>query len=329
MVTFADVESAAELLEGIANRTPVMQSRTINERLEAELFFKCENFQRSGAFKLRGAYNAMARLKQQEKERGVLTYSSGNHAQALSLAGHILGIPVTVIMPTDAPAIKVAATKGYGGEVVLYDPDETNRERLGAEIAAERGLTVIPPYDHPHIVAGQGTAAKELFDEVGALDTLLVPVGGGGLLSGSSISARAISPHCRVIGVEPEAGDDVYRSFRSGKIESVKNPDTIADGARTPSPSELTLSVILKNVDDVVTVPDSVLIKATRFYAERMKIIVEPTGCLSVGALLDGKVSVKGQRVGIIVSGGNVDLAMLAKFWAKDESPDRDRPGLK
>lgn len=315
MVQFSDIERAAQVLAGVAHRTPVLTSKTADDRFGANLFFKCENFQRAGAFKFRGAYFALSQLTEEQRAHGVLTYSSGNHAQALSYAGKLLGVSVTVIMPADAPALKVAATKGYGGEVILYDREETAREELGAKISAERGLTVVPPYDHVDIVAGQGTVAKELIEEVGELDNLLVCAGGGGLLSGCSISAKALSPNCKVIGVEPEAGDDICRSFRSGKIETCHNPDTIADGARTPSPSELTFSIIQRNVFDMLTVKDSTLIECTKFYAERMKMIVEPTGCLSLAALWENQVDVKGRRIGIVISGGNIDLTTLAKFW--------------
>jgi threonine dehydratase len=244
-----------------------------------------------------------------------LTYSSGNHAQALALAGSLLGAPVVVVMPDDAPAVKRAATEGYGGEVILYDRDETTREVLGTRLAEERGLTLVPPYDHPHIIAGAGTAVRELILEAGELDLLLVCLGGGGLLSGSAVSAKALAPQCQVIGVEPEAGDDIARSFRSGQIETVKDPITIADGARTPSASALTFAHIQAHVDDVVTVTDATLVECTKFYAERMKLLIEPTGCLSLAAAWEGKVDVSGKKVGVVVSGGNVDLTRLASLW--------------
>jgi len=315
MVDFSDVKRAASVLLGIAHKTPVLTSKTANERFGAQLFFKCENFQRAGAFKFRGAYFALSQLSDDQRSRGVLTYSSGNHAQALALAGKLLRVQITVIMPSDAPALKVAATKGYGGEVILYDRDETSREALGSQISGERGLTVVPPYDHVDIVAGQGTVAKELIESVGELDYLMVCAGGGGLLSGSSISAKALSPNCKVIGVEPEAGDDICRSFKSGQLETCHNPDTIADGARTPSASDLTFSIIKQNVFDMLSVKDATLVECTKFYAERMKIIVEPTGCLSLAALWENQVDISGKKVGVIISGGNVDLAMLAEFW--------------
>lgn len=315
MVDFSDVQRAASVLEGVAHKTPVLTSKTANEKFGAQLYFKCENFQRAGAFKFRGAYFALSQLSEDQRTRGVLTYSSGNHAQALALAGKLFGVKIVVIMPSDAPALKVAATKGYGAEVILYDRDETSREALGSQISSERGLTVIPPYDHVDIVAGQGTVAKELIEKVGELDYLMVCAGGGGLLSGSSLSAKALSPNCKVIGVEPEAGDDICRSFRSGQLETCHNPETIADGARTPSASELTFSIIKQNIFDMLSVKDSTLIECMKLYAERMKIIVEPTGCLSLAALWENQVDVSGKKVGVIISGGNVDLATLAEFW--------------
>lgn len=315
MVDFSDVQRAASVLQGIAHKTPVLTSKTANKRFDAQLFFKCENFQRAGAFKFRGAYFALSQLSDNQRRRGVLTYSSGNHAQALAFAGKLLGVQITVIMPSDAPALKVAATKEYGGEVILYDRDETSREALGSQISSERGLTVVPPYDHEDIVAGQGTVVKELIESVGELDYLMVCAGGGGLLSGSSISAKALSPQCKVIGVEPEAGDDICRSFKSGQLETCHNPDTIADGARTPSASDLTFSIIKQNVFDMLSVKDATLIECTKFYAERMKIIVEPTGCLSLAALWENQVDISGKKIGVIISGGNADLATLAEFW--------------
>jgi threonine dehydratase len=314
-VTYADVQAAAAQLEGVAHRTPVMTSSTLDRITGARVFLKCENFQRSGAFKFRGAYNAMSRLSDEQKSRGVLTYSSGNHAQALALAGSLLGVEVTVVMPADAPAVKKAATLGYGGHIVEYERDETSREALGAQIADEKGLTVIPPYDHPHIVAGQGTTGKELFEETGPLDVLVTPCGGGGLLSGCALSARALSPNAAVYGCEPKAGDDAARSLKSGRIETVHNPDTVADGARTPSLSELTFALIRTNVDGIVTVSDDELLAATRFLWERTKLVVEPTGALGVAALLSGRVHVTGQTVGVVISGGNADVEGLGRLF--------------
>jgi threo-3-hydroxy-L-aspartate ammonia-lyase len=312
--TYADVEDAARQIAGVANRTPVVTSRTFDARSGARVYFKCENLQRAGAFKFRGAYNALSRLTPAERKRGVVTYSSGNHAQAIALAGQLLGIPRVIVMPSDAPAIKRAATEGYGGEVVAYDRDKDDREAIGQRLAAERGLTVIPPYDHPHIIAGQGTAARELVDEVGALDMLFVPCGGGGLLSGSALAAHRLSPACRVVGVEPAAGDDATRSFRTKQLQRVSNPKTIADGARTSSLGSLTFPLVLEHVSDMTTVDDRALLDAMFFLWERLKLVVEPTGSLGAAAVLDGKVDVKGKRVGVILSGGNVDLGQAAKW---------------
>ncbi len=320
MVTFADIEAAAKRLEGVAIKTPVMTSRAADQKFKAKLFFKCENYQRMGAFKFRGAYNALSKLSDEQKRKGVLAFSSGNHAQAVALAGNKLGIQTTIVMPSDAPKAKLAATKGYGGKVVQYNRADGNREQLTTELAEKGGLTIIPPYDHVDIISGQGTAAKELIEEVGDLDLILAPIGGGGLLSGVAIATRALLPNCEIVGVEPEAGDDVYRSFQSGKIETTENPDTIADGARTPGPSELTFTLMRQNVDRVVTVPDSALIDCSKFYAERMKMVVEPTGCLSLAALTLGLVPAEGKRIGLIVSGGNVDLTTLAELWLSRES---------
>lgn len=305
---YCDVESASEALGGVAHRTPVLISRTFNERVGASVSFKCENFQRAGAFKFRGAYNALSRLSDADKARGVLTYSSGNHAQAIALAGRLLDINTTIVMPRDAPALKLAATRGYGAEIIEYDRSETVREELGEQIATERGLTIIPPFNHPHVIAGQGTTAKELLEEVGDLDMLLVCVGGGGLLGGCALAARALAPNCRVIGVEPDRGDDAVRSFHAGSLQRVEDPDTIADGARTNSMGDLTFRLMMDNVDDMISVDDDALIRQMRFFAERMKIWVEPTGCLAAAALAEGRVDIApGSRIGVIVSGGNVD----------------------
>lgn len=313
----SDVAAAAERLDGVAHRTPVMTSRQADERTGARVLFKCENLQRTGAFKFRGAYNALSQLTPEEKARGAVTYSSGNHAQALALAGSLLGVRTTIVMPNNAPAVKREATVGYGGEIVLYDPATTTREELGRRLAEERGLTLIPPYDHPHIIAGQGTAAKELIEDAGPLDVLLVPCGGAGLLSGCALAARAWAPGCRVIGVEPEAADDATRSFRTGTLHRVDNPQTIADGARTPSLGEWTFPLVRRHVDDMVTVPDAALVRAMRFLWERLKIVVEPTGALAAAALLEGTVRAPGKRVGIVLSGGNVDLVAAGELFAR------------
>jgi threonine dehydratase len=315
-VSYPDVAAAAERLAGVAHRTPVLTSRTVDARAGAQVFFKCENFQRMGAFKFRGAYNALAQLSEEAKRRGVLAYSSGNHAQAIALAGRLLGIRTTIVMPDDAPAVKLAATRGYGGEVITYDKHATTREALGTAIARERGLTVIPPYDHPHVVAGQGTAAMELIEEVGALDWLFVCCGGGGLLSGCAIAAAQLSPGCKVVGVEPEAGDDATRSFRTKTLQTVHNPDTIADGARTPSLGKVTFPLVLAYVHDMMTVSDPELLDAMLYVWERMKIVVEPTGALAAAGLFKGAHDVRGKRVGVVISGGNVDLTAICRLIA-------------
>ena len=310
--TFADVQAAAERLRGIAHRTPVLTSRTFDERTSATAFFKPENLQRVGAFKFRGAYNALVRLNDAQKRRGVLAFSSGNHAQGIALAGRLLGIPTVVVMPEDAPAVKAAATQGYGAEVVFYNRNTQVREDVGREIAEARGLAVVPPYDHADVIAGQGTAALELFEDAGPLDALVVPVGGGGLLSGCGLVARAVAPSCRVIGVEPEAADDAKRSFETGTLQTVHEPPTIADGARTPSLGRLTFPLVQQVTDAIVTVPDAALLETMRFFAERMKLVVEPTGCLAAAAVLTGAAGdLRGKRVGVILSGGNADLSLL------------------
>ncbi|SCY88460.1 threo-3-hydroxy-L-aspartate ammonia-lyase [Microvirga guangxiensis] len=312
--TYDDVIAASQRIEGIAHRTPVLTSRTADERTGARLFFKAENLQRGGAFKFRGAYNAIARLPQDAKIRGVVAFSSGNHAQAIAYAGQLQNVPSVIIMPKDAPAMKVAATKGYGGEVVLYDRYTEDREEIGRRLSAERGLTLIPPYDHEDVIVGQGTATKELIEEVGPLDLLLVCVGGGGLLAGSALAARALSPECRIVGVEPEAGNDAQQSFRSGTIVRIPVPVTIADGAQTTYIGQKTFPIIRALASDMVTVTDAMLVDTMRFFAERMKIVVEPTGCLAAAAALHGIVPCEGKRVGIIISGGNVDPKAYAGF---------------
>ncbi len=315
--TFSDVESAARQIEGVAHHTPVVSSRTVNARSGAEVLFKCENLQRGGAFKFRGAYNALSRLSPDERRRGVATFSSGNHAQAIALAGQVLDIPRVIVMPSDAPAVKRIATEGYGGEVVLYDRDREDREAIGKQLAAERGLTLIPPYDHPHIIAGQGTAARELIEEVGTLDFLFAPCGGGGLLSGTALAAHAMAPACKVIGVEPAAADDATRSFRTRQLQTVHNPKTVADGARTPSLGTLTFPLVLQHVSDMATVGDAVLLRTMFYLWERLKLVVEPTGALGAAAALEGTTSIRGARVGVILSGGNVDFAQVSG-WIGD-----------
>ncbi|MCL7033738.1 hypothetical protein MKW94_009195 [Papaver nudicaule] len=306
--TYDDVSAAAARLEGHAHRTPVMTSRTIDDALGAQVFFKCENLQRMGAFKFRGAFNALSRFDAGQRRHGVVAFSSGNHAQAIALSASILGIPATIVMPQDAPAAKMAATRGYGGNVVTYDRYTEDREQIGRDLAAKHGLTLIPPYDHPDVIAGQGTAAKELFDEVGPLDAVFTPLGGGGLLSGTALATRALSPHAKLYGVEPEAGNDGQQSFRSGAIVHIDTPRTIADGAQTQHLGNLTFPIIRRDVDDILTATDAELVDCMRFFATRMKIVVEPTGCLSFAAVRRMKDALQGKRVGVVISGGNVDL---------------------
>jgi threonine dehydratase len=313
---YSEVEQAAARLLGAAHRTPVLTSRTANAATSAELFFKCENYQRMGAFKFRGAYNAIARFSEAQRAAGVLTFSSGNHAQAIALSARLAGIRATIIMPKDAPALKVQATREYGGEVIFYDRYTENREQIAARLAEERGMTLIPPYDHPDVICGQGTAAMELFQDVGQLDVLLVPLGGGGLLAGSALAASGLSPACKVIGVEPEAGDDGRQSLRKGEIVHIGVPKTIADGAMVTHIGEHNFEVIRRRVDDIVTVSDAQLVETMKFFAERMKMMVEPTGCLGAAAALHGAYPVAGKRVGILISGGNVDLSRFAELVA-------------
>jgi threonine dehydratase len=309
-VTYRDVADAHERIKGEAHRTPVLTSATIDALTGASVFFKPENLQRMGAFKFRGAYNALSQLSADEGKRGVVAFSSGNHAQAVALAGKLLGIPRVIVMPQDAPRVKLEATRGYGAEVVTYQRIE-EREATAKRIASERGLTLVPPFNHPHVIAGQGTAAKELIEDSGPLDLLLVPCGGGGLLSGCAVATKHLSPQCRVIGVEPAAGDDGVRAFRSGKLVTIPMPDTIADGAKTTSLGDLTFALIRKHVDDMTTVTDAELLKWMFYLWERMKIVVEPTGALAAAALLEGKIDAKGKRVGVVLSGGNADVKAL------------------
>ncbi|MEO8627825.1 MAG: threo-3-hydroxy-L-aspartate ammonia-lyase [Betaproteobacteria bacterium] len=315
-VSYDDVAAAAERIAGHAHRTPTLTSRQVDQRTGAQVFFKCENFQRVGAFKFRGAYNALAKFDPAQRRNGVLAYSSGNHAQAVALAGQLLGIPAVIVMPHDAPTVKLTATREYGGEVVLYDKHTSLREEVAMRIAGQRKLTVIPPYDHADVIAGQGTAAKELIDEVGALDYLFVCVGGGGLISGCAIAAAALSPGCKVIGVEPQAGDDATRSFKTRTLQTCHNPDTIADGARTPYLGKLTFPLVLEYVHDMVTVSDSELLDAMFYLWERMKIVIEPTGALGAAGLFENKIAVPVKsRIGVILSGGNIDLTQVRSQW--------------
>ncbi len=309
---FEDVRAAAARLAGHAHRTPVLRSRTADALLGAQVFFKCENFQRMGAFKFRGAFNALSRFSAQQRSAGVVAFSSGNHAQAIALSAQLLGMPATIVMPQDAPAAKVAATQGYGGRVVFYDRYTEDREAIGRRLAEEGGLTLIPPYDHADVIAGQGTAALELFEEVGELDVLYLCLGGGGLLAGSALAARALSPNTRLVGVEPEAGNDGQQSLAAGHIVHIDTPNTIADGAQTQHLGQLTFPIIQRSVDQIVTVSDAELVQAMRFFAERMKMVVEPTGGLGFAAACAAAAALRGQRVGVLVSGGNVDLARYA-----------------
>ena len=320
-ISYDDIASAAARLQGVAHRTPVLTSRTADEATGARIFFKCENFQRMGAFKFRGAYNALSQFTPEQRRFGVIAFSSGNHAQAIALSARLLGMPSVIVMPHDSPAAKLAATRGYqqgqpGSEVVLYDRYTEDREAIGARLAEQRGMTLIPPYDHRHVMAGQGTAAMELLQDTGALDKLLVCVGGGGLISGSAVAAKHLCPDIEVIGVEPEAGNDTQQSLALGRIVHIATPKTIADGAQTQHSGQLTFPVIQRLVSGIVTVSDEQLVGAMRFFAERLKMVVEPTGGLGAAALLQGVVPAHGQRVGVIVSGGNVDIARYAALLA-------------
>jgi threonine dehydratase len=311
---FSDVQQAAKRIHGAAHRTPVMTSRTADKIAGAELFFKCENLQRIGAFKFRGAYNALSQFSAEQRSNGVLTFSSGNHAQAIALSASLLGIRSAIIMPEDAPEAKIRATKGYGAEVITYNRYTEDREEIARRLAEERKMTLIPPYDHADVICGQGTAAMELFEDVGELDVLLVCLGGGGLLAGSALAASGLSPKCKVVGVEPELGNDGQQSLRKGEIVHIAVPDTIADGAKVTHIGQRNFQVIQRHVDDIVTVPDAQLIETMKFFAERMKLVVEPTGCLGAAAAFHQAYPVSGKKVGIILSGGNIDLPVLAKF---------------
>ena len=311
MVSFDDIARAHERIKPQAKRTPVLTSATVDAHTGAKVFFKCENLQRIGAFKFRGAFNALSQFDARQRQAGVVAFSSGNHAQAIALSGKLLGIKTVIVMPHDAPQVKLEATRGYGAEVVQYTKHE-DRETLAGKLASERGLTLIPPFDHPHIIAGQGTAAKELIEDAGALDLLLVPCGGGGLLSGCAIAAKHLAPSIKVMGVEPAAGDDATQSFVKKRLISIAVPDTIADGARTPSLGKLTFPIVLRYVDDMLTVTDAELTRAMFFLWERMKIVVEPTGALAACAALEKKIDLRGKKVGVVLSGGNVDLRWAA-----------------
>ena len=315
--TYDDVAAAAHRLKGMAHRTPVLRSTSADESTGAQVFFKCENLQRTGAFKFRGAYNTLAQFTPEQRERGVLAFSAGNHAQAIALSARLLDMPAVIVMPEDAPASKMAATREYGAQVVTYNRYTEDREAISRRLAQERGMTLVPPFDHPHVIAGQGTAAMELLDEVPGLDYLFVCVGGGGLLAGSTLAAQAMTPRCRLVGVEPEAGNDGQQSFKAGHIVQIPTPHTIADGAQTQALGQLTFPIIAEGVEDMVTATDEQLVQALRFFAERMKIVVEPTGALAFAGVRNGSVDVRGKRVGVLISGGNVDLPRYARFLAE------------
>lgn len=316
--TLDEVRAAATRLDGVANRTPVLTSRTLNERAGGEVFLKCENLQRAGAFKFRGAYNAIAALTPEERSHGVLSFSSGNHAQAVALVGRLLGVKTTIVMPRDAPRSKLEATRGYGAEVILYDPEESTREALAERLREERGMAVVPPYDHPLVVAGQGTAALELLAEVGPLDLLVTPCGGGGLLSGTALAATG-TPGCRVVGVEPELADDATRSFATGTVQTVRNPPTIADGLRTPSLGKVTWPLVREHVTAMVTVTEPEIVEAMRFLWTRMKLVVEPSGAVALAGVLDRGLLKPGERAGVVISGGNVDLSLACALFSDAE----------
>ncbi|NQV41647.1 MAG: threo-3-hydroxy-L-aspartate ammonia-lyase [Candidatus Marinimicrobia bacterium] len=311
VVNYKQVMEASARIKGYATRTPILTSRTLDAELGASVFFKAEPLQRIGAFKFRGAFNAISQLSAEERARGVITFSSGNHAQAVALVGKLLDVKTTIVMPNDASRTKLAATRGYGADVVEIDPQQTTREAKANELEAEHGYTMIPPYNHKDVIAGQGTAALEMFEDLGDLDILMTPCGGGGLLSGSAIAAKAMSPQCKVIGIEPECADDANRSFHSGELQSVSNPPTIADGVRTQHLGDLTYPLILSHVDDMATVSEASIIQAVQYLFNRLKIVVEPSGVLGLAALMQGSVPAHG-RIGIILSGGNVDADVMA-----------------
>ncbi|WIV56114.1 threonine ammonia-lyase [Amycolatopsis nalaikhensis] len=314
-VTLDDIRDAAARLAGVAHRTPVVRSRTLDELVGAEVLLKCENLQRIGAFKFRGAYNAASRLSPEQLAKGIAAYSSGNHAQAVALAARELGSSAVILVPEDTPKSKVDATKGYGAEIVTYDRYTGDRVALGEALAADRGLALIPPYEHPHVIAGQGTAALELLEDAGPVDTLVVPVGGGGLIAGSSTAAKAVRPGIRVVGVEPADGDDTKRSLEAGERVSIPVPRTIADGQAASIPGELTFSINRNLVDDIALVSDDGVREAMRFAFERLKLVLEPSGATGLAALMSGQVAASG-RVGVIISGGNVSPERFAELIA-------------
>ena len=323
VLTLADVRDAARRLDGVANRTPVVASRSLDERAGRRVFLKCESFQRGGAFKFRGAYNRISRLDPDERRRGVAAFSSGNHAQGVALAARLLGVPALIVMPADASPVKLAATRGYGAEVVLYDRLSEDREEIGRRLSAERGLTLVPPYDDPAVMAGQGTAALELLEDMPDLDALVVPVSGGGLIAGCATAASALRAGLRVFGVEPASGDDTRRSLAAGERVTIPIPATIADGLRVPTPGRLTFPIVRRLVEAVVTVSDPEIVEALRFLLLRMKLVVEPSGAVGVAALLTGRIPTACRRVGVVVSGGNIDPRLLAELLngAQDMAP--------
>lgn len=308
---------ATKRLDGVAHKTPVFSSRLLNEHCGNEVYLKCENFQRMGAFKFRGAYNALSSLSPEAKAKGVVTYSSGNHAQAIALSGKLLNIATTVIVPSDAPAVKLQAAKSYGADIVVYDREKTDREELAGQMIEKHGYTLIPPFDHEEVIAGQGTAAVELLDQTGSLDYLFVQCGGGGLLSGCAVYAKHALPACRVFGVEPDTAADATQSFKTGFLHTVHNPPTIADGLRTASLGKLTFPLIRQYVDDMITVSDEEIISTMYYLWTRLKIVVEPSGAVSLAPLFHKKLPLKGQRIGVVLSGGNVDVRLAGQLFAK------------
>ncbi|MBY0408774.1 MAG: threo-3-hydroxy-L-aspartate ammonia-lyase [Burkholderiaceae bacterium] len=314
--TYEDVIGAAQRLQGVAHPTPVLRANSANGLLGGQVFFKCENLQRTGAFKFRGAYNTLAQFTDEQRERGVLAFSAGNHAQAIALSARLLDMPALIVMPEDAPSSKMAATREYGAQVVTYNRYTEDREAISRQLAQERGMTLVPPFEHPHVIAGQGTAAKEFFEEVPNLDYLFVCVGGGGLLAGSLLAAHALAPHCRVVGVEPTEGNDGQQSFRTGHVVQIPTPHTIADGAQTRALGHLAFPIIQRLAHDMVTATDEQLVESLRFFAERMKMVVEPTGALAFAGALHGGIDLRAKRVGILISGGNVDMSRYARFLA-------------
>jgi threonine dehydratase len=315
LIAFEDVRAAAERLRGLAHATPIATSRTLDALAGRELFLKCENLQRGGAFKFRGAYNMISQLPEEVRRRGLLAGSSGNHAQGVALAARLLGAPAVICMPSDAPAVKVAATRGYGAEVVFYDRFTQEREALVQQLAEERSLTIVPPYDHPRIMAGAGTAALELVEAVPDLDALVAPIGGGGLIAGSAIAAHGLRQAIRVIGVEPADADDTRRSLEAGQRTRIAPPGTIADGLRVPIPGALTFPIVQRHVAEVVTVSDAEILDAVRFALLRLKLVIEPSGAVPLAAALAGRLPAGARRVGIIISGGNIDPPLLASLW--------------